>query len=128
MTYRLLSILNAIVLAGFGAAFLVMPQFMLDLFGVETYTATLFVARFFGAAMALAGMFVWMAKDLVQAERTMTIMLLVSSIAGFILTLVGVVVDGVIRSNGWVLMVIHIIFVLGYGYLVSGVTVVRKNQ
>jgi hypothetical protein len=34
----------------------------------------------------------------------------------------------VIRANGWILLVIHILFVLGYGYLVSGVTIVKKSQ
>lgn len=130
MTYRFLSLINAIVLAAFGAMFLVMPEFALKLFGTETYEATVFVARFFGSAMLLAGMFIWMAKDLgeTSAEKTMTIMLLAGSIAGFILTLVGVVWANVIRANGWVLLVLHILFALGYGYLLSGVTIVAKNQ
>lgn len=130
MTYRFLSLINAIVLAAFGAMFLVMPEFALKLFGTETYEATVFVARFFGSAMLLAGMFIWMAKDLreTSAEKTMTIMLLAGSIAGFILTLVGVVWVNVIRANGWVLLVLHILFALGYGYLLSGVTIVAKNQ
>ncbi len=130
MNYRLLSILNAIVLAAFGAMFLVVPGLGLDVFGTETYTATLFVARFMGAALILAGMFIWMAKDLsgTGAERTMVIMLLVGSITGFILTLIGMVGSDVIRANGWILLVIHILFALGYGYLVSGVTITASKK
>jgi hypothetical protein len=125
-----MSTLNAIILAAFGVMFLAMPEFSLELFGVETYTATIFVARFFGGALALAGMVIWMAKDLgdARAERTLTIMLLAGSIVGFILTLVGMFGVDVIRMNGWILLVIHILFVLGYGYLVSGVTIVKKGQ
>jgi hypothetical protein len=130
MNYRLLSTINAIILAVFGVVFFVIPDIALGFFDTETYTATSFVARFFGAVMVLAGMFIWLARDLAvaQAEKTMTIMLLVSSIAGFILTLIGMVGLNVIRTNGWILLVIHILFALGYGYLVSGVSIEVKNQ
>ncbi len=130
MSYRFLSVLNAVVLAVFGAAFLAVPETVLKFFDTETYTATLFVARFLGAVLILAAMFIWMSKDLVTlgAERTMTIMLLVSSIAGFVLTLVGMVGSDVIRVNGWIPLVAHILFALGYGYLVSGISIVTKNQ
>lgn len=130
MNYRFISLINAVVLAVFGAAFLLVPQIALDLFGTETYSATLFVARFFGGMMILAGMFIWMAKDLTEAgaERTMTIMLLVSSVVGFILTLVGMVGVNVIRANGWIVLVIHILFALAYGYLVSGITISASKR
>ncbi len=130
MTSRLMFIANAIALAVFGAVFLVMPQFTLDLFDVETYTATVFVARFLGAALLLAGVFIWLAKELANQgmERTMIIALLISSVVGFVLTLLGIVLAHVIRANGWVLLVIHVLFVLGYGFLLSGVAIVPKNQ
>jgi len=88
------------------------------------------MARFFGAAMILAGFFIWAAKDIGDArmEKNMAIMLLVSSIAGFILTLVGMVGVDVIRANGWIPLVLHILFVLAYGYLVSGITVTASKR
>ena len=130
MNFRLLSTLNAILLAVFGAAFLVVPDLTLGFFDTETYTATSFVARFLGAALVLAGMFIWLAKDQADArnQRTMTIMLLVASIVGFILTLMGMVGADVIRINCWIPLVLHILFVLGYGYLVSGVTITAKVE
>jgi cytochrome bd-type quinol oxidase subunit 2 len=130
MNYRLMFIINAIGLALFGALFLVMPEFTLKLFDTETYAATLFVARFLGGVMIMAGVFIWLAKELNDArtEKTMVIMLLTSSVVGFVLTLVGIVSANVIRANGWVLLVVHILFVLGYGYLLSGVAIVPKSQ
>lgn len=130
MNFRLLSTLNAILLAVFGAAFLVVPDLTLGFFDTETYTATSFVARFLGAALVLAGMFIWLAKDQSDPrnQRTMTIMLLVASVVGFILMLVGMVGADVIRTNGWIPLVLHILFVLGYGYLVSGVTITAKVE
>lgn len=128
MNYRFISTLNAILVAVFGVMFLVMPEFGLKLFGTETYTATIFVARFFGAAMVLAGMFIWMAKDLAGAEKNMTIMLLVSSITGFILILMGMFGSDVIRTNGWIPLVIHILFALAYGYLISGISITASKR
>lgn len=130
MTHRLMFILNAIAIAVFGVVFFVAPEFALSLFRTETYTATLFMARFFGGAMIMAGAFIWLAKEMTDArtEKIMTIMLLVSSLVGFILSLVGTVWLNVIRANGWILLVLHILFVLGYGYLLSGITIVTRNQ
>jgi len=130
MTYRLMFIINAIAVAVFGVLFLVMPEFSLKLFHTETYAATVFVARFLGGALVMAGVFIWLAKELTNpgTERTMVIVLLTSSVVGFVMTLIGVVSSNVIRANGWVLLVIHILFVLGYGYLLSGVAIVPKSQ
>lgn len=130
MNYRLLATINAVLLAVLGLIFLVVPVLVLDFFNTETYTATSLVARFLGSAMLLAGMFIWVAKDLTDAGtvRTMTIMLLVSSLVSFILTLVGMVGVDVIRANGWIPLVVQILFVLGYGYLVSGVTITATVQ
>jgi hypothetical protein len=130
MNYRLLSTINAVLLAVFGVAFFIMPEFALGFFDTETYTATVFLARFFGATLVLAGMFIWMSKDLAgsRAERTLAIMLLVSSVFGFILTLIGMLGADVIRANGWILLVLHILFALGYGYLISGVTITASKR
>lgn len=126
----MISVINAIAVFAFGVIFFVAPEVALKLFRTETYTATLFVARFFGGAMILAGVFIWLAKDLGDArmEKNMTIILLVSSVVGFILTLVGMVGMNVIRANGWIPLVIHILFALAYGYLVSGITVTASKR
>ena len=123
-------VVNAIVVTVFGVIFFVMPEFTLKLFKTETYAATIFVARFLGSALFLAGVFIWLAKEIKDArtEKTMAIMLLTSSLVGFILTIIGIVSANVIRANGWVLLVIHIIFALGYGYLLSGIAIVPKSQ
>ena len=120
MNYRLMFILNAIVLAMFGALFLILPELALTQFGTETYVATLFVARFFGGAVLMAGVLIWLTKDIQDesAQKNMAIILLAASVVGFILSLIGVAsATAVIRANGWVLLVIHVLFGLSYAYL-----------
>lgn len=130
MNYRLMFIINSIALAAFGVLFLGFPDFALSFFNTETYASTLFVTRFLGSALLLAGVFVWLAKEITDpsVERTMVIMLLTSSVVGFVLSLIGMVMSNVIRENGWILLVIHILFILGYGFLLSGVAIVPKGQ
>lgn len=130
MNYRLMFIINSIALAAVGVLFLGFPDFALSFFSTETYASTLFVTRFLGSALLLAGVFVWLAKEITdpRVERTMVIVLLTSSVVGFVLSLIGMVMSNVIRENGWILLVIHILFTLGYGFLLSGVAIVPKGQ
>ena len=120
MNYRIMFIINAIVLAVFVALFLILPELALTQFGAETYVATLFVARFLGGAMLMAGVLIWLTKDIQDAgaQKNMAITLLAASVVGFILSLIGVAsASGVIRANGWILLVIHVLFGLSYAYL-----------
>jgi hypothetical protein len=120
MNYRLIFIINAIVLAVFGMLFLILPELTLTQFGTEIYVSTLFVARFLGGAMLMAGVLIWFTKDIQDAgaQKNMAFTLLAASVVGFILSLIGVAsASAVIRSNGWVLLVLHVLFGLGYAYL-----------
>ena len=52
MSYRLMFIINAVVLALFGVAFMIMPESILAQFKSEVYVATLYVARIYGSGHA----------------------------------------------------------------------------
>jgi hypothetical protein len=59
----------------------------------------------------------------------MAIALLIGSLVGFVLSVIGVIPTlGVIRQYGWVLLVIYLLFILGYGYLLSGISIVAKGK
>jgi len=129
MNYRLMFTLNAIVAAVFGALFLAASKSILTLFGVTDATvATLVVARFFGGSLIAMGVLIWFLKDVKDMQKNTAITLLAASVAGFILTILGMVSDKVIRSNGWVLLVIYALFALGYAYLIFGVSVSVKKK
>lgn len=119
MNYRIMLILNAIVVVLFGAFFLIMPQTALAQFGADVYVSTLMLARFFGGAMLMSGIFIWFLKDVFdqKTQKSLEMAMLAGSVGGFILSLIGMTSIGVIRTNGWILLVITIVFSMCYVFL-----------
>ncbi len=118
MNYRLMFIINSVVLAIFGVLFMVMPEFVLTQFKSEVYVATLYVARFMGGAFLMGGLLLWFLLDMpAKKQRIITILLLAYSVAGFVMTVLGMTTVGVLRANGWALLVIFGLFVLIYAYM-----------
>ena len=117
MTYRLMFTINAIFLAVFGALFLFAPELTLNQFRSDIYVATLFMARFFGSALILCALFLWMLKDAINTkmQKLVGYVLLAYSVIGFAATMTSSAV-GVIRANGWVLLVVFGVFTLTYAY------------
>jgi len=113
---RILFILNAVVVALIGAFFLILPQTALDLFGTETYVPMLLVARFFGGAMLMSGVFIWFLKDLIDeaTQKNVAIALMAASVGTFVLILIGMA--SIIRTNGWIPLVISVLFAVGYAF------------
>lgn len=119
MNNRLMLTINAVAIALFGAAFMLMPEWMLTQFKTENYVATVFVVRLFGGAMLLAGFFLWLLKDLANAklQKTLAMVMFACSLVGFGMIILGMTSVGVIRANGWLLLVIHGGFALAYAYM-----------
>jgi hypothetical protein len=120
MNYRIMFAFNSVVALLFGLGFLFFPTRALGLFGTETFVSTVLVARLFGTAMLGLGLALWFAKDVtdVSVQKGMGIALLVSAVTGLIVTLLGTFTsNAVIRTNGWAVMLVYLIFGLGYGYL-----------
>jgi len=119
MSYKVLFVLNAIVVVLLGAAFLIVPDRALGFFGTETYAATLLVARFFGSAMIALGLVVWFAKDADAAVQKGTgWALFISSILGLVVNVIGISpASGVIRANGWITIIVYVVFALLYAFM-----------
>lgn len=114
--------INAVALALFGAGFLILPDFVLTQFGAsEGYVIAIYLCRFFGGTLLLAAWFLWMLKDMANAklQRTVATVLLGYSVAGFVLAIMGMSRSsiGVLRTNGWALLVVFGLFALVYGYM-----------
>jgi hypothetical protein len=119
MNYRTLFVINSFVAVLFGVAFLFVPTFAIKQFGVDNYASTTLIAEFFGTALLALGLFLWFAKDVTDENvlRGMGIALLVGALAGLIVTVLGMV-GGSLRANGWIALLIYVLFGLGYAYLV----------
>jgi hypothetical protein len=120
MNYRIMFALNSFVAFLFGLGFLFLPSRALGLLGTETFVSTVLVARLFGTAMLGIGLVLWFAKDVsdVSVQKGMGIALLVSAVTGLVVTLLGTFAShAVIRTNGWAVILVYLIFGLGYGYL-----------
>jgi uncharacterized membrane protein HdeD (DUF308 family) len=111
-------IVNAVVLAVFGGIFMVMPDFVLSQFKSEIYVATSYAARFLGGALLMSGLLLWFMQDVpAKKQKTIAFILLAGSVGGFVMSLLGMTSIGVLRANGWVLLVIFGLFSLIYGYM-----------
>jgi hypothetical protein len=120
MNYRIMFALNSIVAFLFGLGFLFFPARALALFGTETFVSTVLLARLFGTAMLGLGLVLWFAKEVtdLSMQKGMGIALLVCAVTGLVVTFLGTFAShAVIRTNGWAVMLVYLIFGLGYGYL-----------
>jgi hypothetical protein len=120
MSYRILFVIDAVLAFLFGLAFLLVPERVLGLFGTtEKYASTLLLARFFGTALLALALVLWFAKDAEEGVlRGVGIALIVGALAGLIVTLLGTFSSGaVIRSNGWLAMLLYVLVGLGSAYL-----------
>lgn len=119
MNYRTLLFLNSFVAFLFGAAFLIVPTMAISQFGVDNYASTKMLAQFFGTAMIALGLILWFAKDVTDegVQRGIGISLLIGALAGLIVTVLATV-GGTLRTNGWLLIIVYVLFGLGFVYLI----------
>ena len=119
MKFRIMFLINALIAALLGLGFLAVPDRILGQFGVDAYAATKLAAQFFGTVMLALGLLLWFAKDVTQEnlQKGMAIALMVGAAAGLIITAVGTT-SNILRSNGWIAMLVYLLFGLVYAYLV----------
>ena len=120
MSYKIMFILNAVVVLALGLGLLIFPSLMLGQFGTETRVAELQLARFIGAALVSAGLLFWFAKDAAEeaVQKNLGMAGLIGSVLALIVTVIGVSpLSGIIRTNGWLAIVVEVLFGLGYGFM-----------
>lgn len=120
MSYKMMFTLNAIVALVFGAVFLLMPETILNYFEAEAYVATILMGRFFGSAMISLGLLLWFTKDMPDeaVQKWMAISMFASAVLGLIVTILDIASEkNIMRANGWIAIVVYLLFALGYGFL-----------
>jgi len=120
MSYKVLFVLNAVVVLVFGLGFLFRPDFVLPLFGVtERYASTLWASRFFGSALFALGLILWFAKDAEErVQKGISWGMFISTLVGLVLAIVATFSStAVLRQNTWIPILIYVLFALGYGLM-----------
>ncbi len=130
MTNRLMFTITSGLMALFGAGFLLVPEFVFDLFVMDRQVGTILFARFFGGVLLIAAILYWFVKDVPEAgvQKPMAFVSLAGAIGGFVLSLIGINFDKVIHAKGWTLLVLFGFFILAYAYMLFLVPSQQKEQ
>lgn len=118
MSYKILFVLNALVVLVFGIGYLVVPVQVLGFFRTETTVPVQVVSRFFGSAMLALGLVLWFAKDIADAgiQTKIGYAMLFSTIVGLVLAIYGSTL--VIRANSWIPILLYTLFGVGYAFMI----------
>jgi hypothetical protein len=117
MKLRTILTLNGIVASAYGISFLLVPSTVLSIYGVTQGPAEQLMGQYFGVALIGIGLLTWLAKEVteVSTQRAMILALLISNLAGVIVSVLGTLSD-VMSAVGWSAVAIYVFFGLGYGY------------
>lgn len=118
MSYKVLFVLNAIVLLAVGLVLLFTPTTVLAQFNMDARIPEQYLARVVGAALASLGLLLWFAKDAEgAAQNNLGLGALVGVVLAIIVTVIGLA-GGLIRVNGWIPLVVEAVFGLGYAFMI----------
>lgn len=116
MSYKILFVLNAIVVAAFGLLLLIAPETGLTQFAMTARAQEVFMARAIGAALVSLGVLLWFAKDADEAaQKNLGMAALAGAVLALIVTIMGVAT--VFKGLGWIVLVVEVVFGLGYAFL-----------
>lgn len=119
MSTKLLFVINAIVVFAFGLLLLVAPNTGLDLFNMDARVTEVFLTRALGAALASLGLVLFFARDADEsAQRFLGMAALAGAVLALIVTLIGIAGNGPVRQNGWILIIVEVLFALGYVFVI----------
>jgi hypothetical protein len=118
MNYKLVFIINAVVLVAFGLLLVVAPVTGLKQFGMTTRVLEIFLTRIVGAALTALGLVLWFAQNVdEETQRWIGIAALAGAVLGLIVMLIGAF-GSLIRGMGWVALLVLVLFAAGYAFLI----------
>jgi hypothetical protein len=120
MSYKVVFVLNALVVAVVGAVFLFVPDRVLLFLGtIDAVKSTEWACRFFGSAMFALGMVLWFAKDAdAGAQKGTGWAMFISTIIGLVVAIAATLSStAVIRTNSWIPIIAYVFFALLYAFM-----------
>jgi hypothetical protein len=117
MKLRTLLIINAVVAAVFGLAFVLVPSQVASQYGIEGTAALDYMGRLFGAALIGYAVLTWLARNANEstARTAIVLALLIGNGVGFVVALISQI-NEVVNALGWSSVAIYLLLALGYGY------------
>lgn len=117
MKLSTLMVINAIVAAVFGIAFVVVPGQVFSLYGVAEGAALKYTGQLFGSALVAFAVLTWTARDATESEsrRAIVLALFTGDAIGFLVSLIGQL-GNVVNVLGWSTVAIYLLLALGFGY------------
>jgi hypothetical protein len=121
MTIRLfLSIIGALGVVH-GVAFIIAPDQVASVYGLQTSAAVALVSRLFGGALVAWGAILWQAKSF-RDEAAIRAVLISTAVAEAISLcfVVQSTMAGTMNAMGWVAVLIYLFGAAGCGYFLTG--------
>jgi hypothetical protein len=122
MNLRAFMIFVTILGVGYGLAFLLIPELLINFYGVgmNATPAVVLGFRFFGTALLTVGLIFWFAKDSRDwsALRSLLIGHGVGDIAG-ILVSIWATATGIMNAVGWSAVLIYLVLLAGCAYFLQ---------
>lgn len=117
MRLNALMIVNAVIAAVFGIAFVVVPGRLASLYGLTADAPLRYVGQLLGAALLLVAVVTWLARNAPDsaARQAIVLGLAIGSTVGFVVALLGQLA-GVVNALGWSTVAIYFLLALAFGY------------
>jgi len=116
MNYKTLSIIKALVCLAFGPALLILPGFVLGLFGLDLCPAANMMARAYGASLVGNMLLSYLSREAEPSKLRKVIIwdLFIYDLAA--LVAIGILqIQGLMNLLGWGIVIIYLFFSVGYG-------------
>ena len=109
--------IHSIFLFLFGLGFLLVPSWMLSVYGTSTNSTGLLTARVFGIGNIQLSIIMWISRNDVESKilKTLVLLLFLGNALAFMLALQAQI-SGVFNVLGWTNVALYLFFALGYGY------------
>jgi hypothetical protein len=117
MKLSILMVINTVIAAVFGIAFVLIPWQVFSFYGVQPNPVLNYMGQLFGAALIAIGVLTWSARktDDSDARRAIIQALFIGDSIGFIAALIGQL-SNVVNNLGWSTVVIYLLLAIGFGY------------
>ena len=115
MKLSVLFIITAIIAIVFGVVFVIIPEPMYSLYGIESNMMLNYMGQLFGAALIVVGLIAWGSRNAADsdARRAIIFSFFIGDTIGFVIALIGQV-NQVVNAVGWTTVVIYFLLALGF--------------